>query len=839
MLRARRATESAARGLRGLAADTRFAFRTLRRSPGFTTVSVVTLALGIGAQGAVFALVDHVLLRPPPYERPEELVVVWATLGGGSERVAVAGPDAAAVEARSRTLRQVAFTTRGVDGALAHPAGTRHVRIAAVTTDFFDVLGVEATPGRMFRLSDGRSAGTGPVPVVLSRTIWRRDFEGDSEIVGRTVRIDETPATVVGVTPPGFALELAPSAGVSTDVDVWLPLRVPLTDFHREDGRLLDQDSDNTGALVARLADGVSVDAADQDARRIARELRQEVPAYQEAGLDFDARLLHADATADQRGLLTALFVAVGLVLLVVCLNLGTLLVARRMNRARELSVRTALGASRGHLTRQLVVEGCVLVALGALAAVVLAGVGADALVRLAPAAVLAPDDAALGGRAVDFVVVVSAVVAGLVSVAALVRPGRLGMHARSMLVSAEVAVSVALVLAACLLLRTVESLEAVRPGFEPEGALTFSISLRVPDRYRSPRSRAELMRAIESDVRALPEVTDVGLVGVLPLTGDRWTQPFGLPGQPTETWHRNRADFRVVTSGYFQAIGVRLLAGRSFTRAEDLDEEERVVVVDRRLARRIAASGSRVIRSGAPRAGAPGIDPAAAVDAEIGIPLDGAPVQARVVGVVEPVRRDALDREGREAIYVPYRQEASREVTFVVRTRRDPLAVAEPIRGIVHALDPALAVYRVRPLREYVAEAMAPRRFALASLAAFSFLALLCCAVGLYGVVSFDVDRRRRDLGVRLAVGARRDELVRSVLLRGARIGAPGLAVGLALAVLTARSLRSIVYGIGTGDLVAWTATVVVVATVTTAACAVPAWRAGGTDPAEVLRAE
>jgi len=827
----------------GWTGDVRFAVRTLRRSPAFAGVAVLTLALGIGANAAVYSLVGGMLLRRPPYDHPDELVVVWRSLPGSWERIPVAGPDAAVIAARSRVFADVAFTIRGVDGALEPGLGegTVHVRLAAVTEDFFSVLGVAPRLGRTFDASDGPSGmspegDAAPPAVVLSDGVWRSVFAADPTVVGREIRVNDLPTTVIGVMPPDFTLALAPGAGVVTDVDAWVPLQVPLANFHRNDGRLLDQDSDNTGAVVARLTPGATLADARTEAARIAADLRTEVPAYAEAGLGFDVRPLHSDATAQARPVLLALLGGVALVLLVACLNVATLLLARGAARGRELAIRASLGADRRRLARQLLAESGLLAALGLAGAVLLAtvavrGLSALAPASLAPAGGVALDPGALGLAAA---LALGAVLAfglaplfspiGSGSERALLAEGTPGAGARRRgrrtLVAAQVALSAVLLLCTGLFLRTVSALRDVHPGFQADGALTFRVSLRAPDRYRSPAHRAELMERIRAALGDLPGVRSVGLAGLLPLEGDRWTQPYGLPGQSASEWGMNRADFRVVTSGAFDALGTRVLEGRGFTAREDLYEGERVVVVDEKLAARIAPNGS-------------------ALGAAIGIPLDGAAVEARIVGVVEHVRYDRLDADGREAIYVPYRQEASRDVAFVLRTEGNPASLTAAVRGTLHRVDPSIPVFDLVTLRDYVDQAVAPRRFAFALLVVFAGLALVCVAVGLYGIIALDVARQTRDIGLRMAVGASRPRVVREILASGLRLGAVGLGAGVLLGGLVARTLEGMLYGVGVADPLVWCGVIGAVTAVTLVACWLPALRASRLDPTTALRTE
>jgi predicted permease len=472
------------------------------------------------------------------------------------------------------------------------------------------------------------------------------------------------------------------------------------------------------------------------------------------------------------------------------------------------------------------------MVALGTVAAVLLARFAVPVLADAVPSSLAGGAAPALNLRAIAYAGLLAAGAALLFGLAPALHEGAAGKaparhvavrsdsgrsRPRSALVIAQIAFSVVLALGAGLLLRSVSALGDVRPGFEPEEALVFKVTLRVPSRYGGPAARAQLMKDIETRLAELPGVRAVGLVGALPLSGERWTQPYGLPGQAEHEWVANRADFRVMTSGYLPALGARLLEGRTFTAEEDLVEGERVVVVDEHLAARISPRGS-------------------ALDAIIGVPLDGQAVWARVVGVVEHVRQDALEADGREAIYVPYRQEASREVWFVVRTAGSPAAIAPAVRQALLEIDRQIPVHEVSTLSDYVDRAIAPRRFALAMLAAFAALALLCTSIGLYGVVAFDVGRRTRELGVRMAVGATRADVARSVLGRAMRLAAGGLAVGVILTVIAAPAFSGMTFGVRVSDPTTWGAVVGLVAVITGVASWIPARRASRLSPTSAL---
>lgn len=822
--------------------DVRIAGRTVLRDPGFAAVVVATLAIGIGANGAVWDLVDRVLLRPPPYQRPDELVLVWGTRGAARDRVPLPAPDAAAAVEGTTAFAAVAFAARTTDATLADGESDTpyHVVMEGVTSDFFETLGVPVARGRGFldedaALGSGRAADTGPPTVLISDETWRRVFGADAGLLGRTVLLNGRPVVVVGIVPAEFRLRLPPAAGLGTDVDVWIPFRIPLDEIARADGRLVDQDSDNTGAVIARLRPGATVEEARAELGRVAAGLRAEVPGYAAADFGLDARALHADATAHARPLLTSLGVGAAGVFLVACLGLAALLLARAMSRERELAVRAALGAGRWRVARALLAESLLLLSAGCIGALLVEVWVGRLLEGLLPAS-LAAFSEPKGGPRLPPILAAAATVAALFVGIALVQTRTLPQailrgsvplrarfghgRARRALVVCEIAVSVVLVLGAGLLLRTADNLRDVQPGFRAEGALVFDVSVRVPGSYSGPAERARLAHALEQAVLAVPGVSAVGLTGALPLSGRRWTQPWGLPGEAESEWAARGVDFRSVTSGYFEAIGTRVLEGRGFTREEDLEERRRVVVVDEALARHVAPNGS-------------------AVGAVIGIPLDGRAVEAHVVGVVESVRQDDLGRPGRGAIYVPYRQEASRDISFVARSDADPASLADEVRQALLAVEPRLAVYGMQPMTDYVDADVAPTRFGLSLLTTYALLAVLAAALGLYGVVAWDVGRHTRDLGVRMAVGATAARVRRGVLTEGLKLGLTGALVGTVAAALLAGGLRRLLYGVGVADPVTWAGVAAVVLTVTLLASWVPARRASRLDPCDALRSE
>lgn len=827
--------------------DVRFAARALRQSPGFTAIAVLTLATGIGASSAIFSVVNAVLIDAPPYRDPDRLVLLWhRMLGLGSERTRISGPDVIEYEEAAASFEGFAFMSGTADLVLEAQGTEEHARIGLVTADFFSILGIDPVAGRTFRpeealLPSGALADStfNPPPsvVLLSYGLWQRRFGGDPGAIGRVVRLSGAPMTIVGVLPPGFELLLPPDAGIERHADAWTPLRIPLASFRRAQG-LRDQDSDNTGVVIGRLKAGVGIERARAEMETIAARQRAEVPHYRNADMRIELAPIQEDAVRHARPGLLALLGAVGFVLLIACLNIATLLLARGASRRSEMALRSTLGASRWRLVRQVLTESMLLAAAGVALGILIAVWGVDLLLAVGP-----QDLPGLGGVGVDGTVIaftlVSMVAAALLFGAApawalawradaeaLKEAGaRAGggrqTRLRSGLVVTEIALSLALLAGAGLMLRSFASLQRVDPGFEPEGLLTFQVTLPGAS-VGGPAARAAYMTRLEEEIRRIPGVDAVGLVGGLPLSGRPFTQPYGLEGAPERDWTRNEANFRVISAEYFEAMGTHLLAGRFFTAAENLIEDERVVIVDAKLARRVSPDGS-------------------AVGHRIGIPLDGAPVWATVVGVVEDVRFEDLKRPGRETIYAPYRQEASRTVTLAVRSDRVLRALIPAIRRAARDLetDTPIPLHGFRGMEAYVARALAPNRFALTLLSAFAGLALILAVLGLFGLISHAVSRRTREFGVRLALGASGGRIMRQVLGRGLKLAALGVALGIVLAFATSRTLSTLLFGVSGTDAPTYALVAVVLVAIAALACWIPARRAATVEPAVALRHE
>jgi len=844
--------------------DARVAVRALRRAPLTTAAALLTLALGIGATTATFGVVYDVLLRPLPFDRPDRLVFLWAHAPGrGDERLPLAAPDVAVIASQARELSAVAFTNRVSDATWMHDGQADRLRVAAVTSNFFATLGARPALGRTFRPGEGllpappnvapiaapNVAPAAPPPddgLVLSDALWRTRFGADPGILGRRLTLGAQTAVVVGVMPPGFAVPFPPGSGFAAAVDAWMPVRQDLSGVRRQDGALIDQDTDNAGAVIARLRPSATLASVDRELARLADVMDRASVGRRGAesdGARVVAAPLASDGVRHVRPALVALLAAGVLLYLVACLNVGSVLVSRVLARATEFGVRSALGAGRSRLVRQVLAEVAVLAGLGAAGGVALALAATRVAFHMRPASLPRLDDAGLAPPASGATFGVSlgaaALAVLLVGLAAAGRAAALGeAHAlgsrggvrgdalrdpwRRALTTAQVALAVMLAVGCGLLMRSASRLAALDPGFRAEGAVAFDLSLRGTPRYdrSGAGDRTVLLTALEERLRGTPGVVAVGVVSRVPLGERRWTNTFGLDGAPPATWGANAADFRMVSPDYFRAIGTRVVRGRAFTADENRVEQHRVVIVDEVLARRIAPDGRALGR-------------------RLAFPLDGKPVSAEVVGVVDAVRFASLWEAPRGAFYVPYRHEASRDLSIVVRTTGDPATLLASVPRLVRDFDRQLPVYNLRPMAAYVGDSVATMRFALLVLTGFAGTAIALALFGVFATLSHGVAQRRREIGVRLALGATAGRVVGDVLRSGGAVVATGTGIGLGLALVAGRGLRALLFEVRPTDPLVLGAVAAVVALTGLAAAALPARRAARTDPMASLRSD
>jgi len=816
------------RGLETTIQDVRYAGRGLWRSRGFAAAAVLTLALGIGANTAIFSVVNAMLIAPLPYRDASRLVFVWSDMSdAGYPRAPLSGPELG--DLRTRSTRFAGFGAIWSNtAALTGDGDPEQLRIGLVTADFFSVLGADAEQGRTFTPDD--DADSAPPRILLSWPLWQRRYAGDPTVVGRTILVNNQPTTVVGVMPADFRLLLPPDASVPDDLQAWLPFPRDITSAPRGQQFL---------RVVGRLRAGVSIEDGRQEIDTIASTISREFTEYGSAGRAYDTVALQADGVREIRPVLLALLGGVAILLLIACVNVASLLVARAASRRKEIALRMALGAGRGRLLRQCLVEGLLLSALGAAAGLLVARVGLMVLVaarpeslsRLAAAridtTVLAFTGAAalLWGLLLSLAPLAEVFRANLVT--ALQREGRGSMggvvhhRTRTVLVVVQMALGVVLLVGAGLVVRTFIELQRVDPGFRPEGVVTFRLALP-PTRYAQPAAINAFSRALQRELSALPGVVAAGGVSHIPYDHlPNWGGPYlTRPGAEEST--APQADYRAITPGFFDAVGARLVEGRAFVESDDL-EGAPVVIVDERLARRAwpgeSALGKRL-----------GVDPRS----------EGHPTTwVTVAGVVRHLRHRSLMAEVREQVYFPQRQILRNPMAYVLRTAGDPASVLTPLRRVIGRLDPQLPVYDVRPLSDYRDSAAAAQRFTMILAGTFAAVALILACVGLYGVIAYAVARRRHEFGIRLALGARPGQVEGLVVREGMRMAAAGLALGLPAAGASARLLQSQLFGVTPRDPLSYTIAVSLLAAAAVAASWIAARKATSASPLEVLRAE
>ena len=820
------------RALEDLRRDLTLAARGLFRRPTFTATVVLTLALGIGANTAVFSVVDAVLLRPLPYPAPERLLAIWAELPGqGRMDAHLSGPELAAIwdGATAFEAMGAVWSRPGVLRGDGRPA--EEVEVGWITPGFLEALGARAALGRM-PTREELVADPSDI-IVLSHELWQGRFGADTAVVGRTIDFDDERRLVVGVLPPGFRLHLPPDQGVPEELAAFLPWG---GDAYREMPRAF-----RVFTPVARLAPKATAAQAATELRAVAERTRADSAEYASSGLGLRAEPLAAGVVSPVRPTLLILLGVATLLLVVACANVANLALVRAKDAERELRVRAALGASRSRLLRLLLAENLVLGAAGAAAGLLLAGAGLDLLRVLEPGRLPRLSDVALHPRVLAYAggltLFTSLLFGGLSAAAAVAsalsaslqdpermatgRSGRL----RPALVIGQLAVSLVLATGALLLVRSFAALQAVDPGFDPRGVLTARLSL--PDvhyRYRDQGPKiASFYRRLDERLRALPGVHAVGATTAPPLSGAAIrSRPYAWRAESGETeWGRTAADYSTVTPGWFEAAGVRRLAGRVFTDADGPDQPL-AVVVDDALAR--GAWGSAPDAVGQP------------IRVEVFRDASFQPRWGEVVGVIGTVRLNRLEAAGREQVYLAHAQAPQRTMHPTLRTAGDPYALLPAIQREVAALENDLPVFDARLATEHVATATAISRFALATLGAFAAVALLLASAGVYAVMAHSVGRRRYEIGVRLALGATPRRINALVLGQGMGVAAIGIACGILGALAATRVLSGLLFGVAPRDMATLTVAALLTGAAAFLACFAPAWRAARLSPREAL---
>jgi putative ABC transport system permease protein len=815
--------------MESLLQDVRYSLRRLAKSPAFSLIVILTLALGIGANTAIFSAVNAVLLRPLGYADPGRLVTIehfYPSLGGLKAPVSV--PGFRDYQALGRSFESMAVENNWLVNLTGQGEPVR-VPGARVTGRFFGTLGVPALLGRGL-LPGEDSAGREHV-VVLSYGLWQRLFGADRGVVGRALSLNGEQYEVVGVMPEGFR------DFFNRDVDLWAPL------VFQPEQLADDRRTNEFLSLTARLRPGVPLEQAASEMRSLAEQLRQRYPDTYAADWSLLTTPLSQRSAGDVRPALLVLLGAVGFVLLIACANVANLLLARAAARAKEIAVRTALGVSRDRLVRQLLTESVLLSLAGGVLGLVLAYWGVRSVVAANPGRLPRADEIGIDAPVMIFTLCVSLLTGVLFGLAPAVHASSADLHGvlkeggranvgdragqglRRTLVVAEVALALTLLTGAGLLVKSFARLQGVDPGFEPDHLLTFNLALPAA-RYPADSQQAAFFEQVLPAIARLPGVRTAGATSVIPFGGNWSTGSFEVEGyQPPPRQPGPWGDIRLVTPGFFETLRVPLRAGRVIG-DEDRTGTRRVAVVDDELVRRYWPSQDPIgkrITFGPP----PGVADTSARE------------WIEVVGVVGHTKHEGLDAEARVQVYLPYRQQPRPFMTVAVRTAGEPAAYANQMRRAVQTIDPDQPIANVRTMDELISRSVGQRRLSMLLLSLFSGIALVLASVGIYGLMSYSVAQRSRELGVRIALGAARADVLRLVLRQGMSLAVTGIAVGVVAAFALTRLIDSQLYGVRATDPATFVGVAALLGLTALVANLVPALRATRVDPAVVLREE
>jgi predicted permease len=812
--------------LRRLLRDTQYASRSLRKSPGFSAAAILTLALGIGANTAIFSVVQGVVLAPLPYTEPDRLVMVRENSLTLKREMSVSYPDFLDWRHNARSFQQMG-ALRWQDYNLTSPGMPEHLAGKQISSGFLGVLGVRLALGREF--SPQEDLHNGPPVVIISARLWKNRFGGSAQALARSITLDGSDYTIVGVLPPEFRL-------IGEDADVYTPLG-------QGNPLLIDDRTIHPGILcIARLKASVTVAQASAEMGAVQSHLNQLYPAA-DRGLGSDVVPVKQEILGDLTRMLLMLLGAVGLVLLIACANVANLLLARSVARTREFAIRAALGASRARIAWHLLAESVLLSLAGGTLGLLVAKWGVGPALTAVAGRLPRSENIGVNTSVLLFTVAVSITVGILFGLAPAFKRSSNDLHARlqeggrgsadghhraqHLLVIVQTALTLVLLTGASLLFRTIHNLSEVNPGFDTQHVIIFKLGLSPS---KAPSATRVTYQQLSERIRQIPGVQAADLTVLIPLTGQGNAGPFRIGSQaPKSIAEAPRAEFYWTGPDYLRTMRIRLLRGR-FLAPEDTTKSERVVVIDSALA----------------QAYLPGKNP---VGQPITIPYWGV---ARIVGVVAHVRHWSLDDSNlytQNQIYCSFYQLPDQwlpaflgGVTMTVRTPLDPTTVMPAIKAEVHGVGGGQPVYGVQTMRQIVSESMSPQRFSMILLGAFAVLALLRASVGIYGVISYAMTQRVREIGIRMALGAQKRDVLRMVVTQGLRLSVAGVAIGSVAVSILAPLLSSfshLLYGVRTSDPFTFLAVSLVLMSAAFLACYIPARRAARMDPLTSLRHE
>src|SRR5688572_14356820 len=831
--------------------DIVYATRTLRQHPAFALTAMLTLALGIGASTAIFSVVNAVLLRPLPYPDADRMVLVWGDMRARNVTDFPFSPgNYLDLKRTSTTLEDVAAVTPGQGGVSVSGDTPEQAETMGVTPNILTVLGYPVLHGRNF--TDADAAPPPPPPfqlqpgqqptaeqiaqlppppptmVILNHGFWQRRFGGDPNVVGKSFELNGQVATVIGVLGPGFEVLFPPNTNVNPNPDLLQVFRINYETANRNNVFL---------RLVGKLKPGATLTAANQDVERIAADMREKYPIMKSADSHWRVEAMHDDLVKDVRPAIFALMGAVTFVLLIACANVANLLLVRAAARERELAIRAALGSTPWQIIRQLLSESLVLALGGAALGIALAWAGIRVLVALAPANLPRLGDVSIDLTVLGFTTLAALLAAALFGMAPAFRASRPdladvlraagrtpglggGKLLRNAVVTAEVALSFVLLIGGGLMVRSFIELSRVKPGYDPDGVLTFQVGFRGG---RSDQEVQTFQRQMAERLGALPGVAAVTAVTPLPLDGQTVNSRVGKEEAATDPSKFQQANLHIVLPGYFEAMKTRVIAGRVYTEAENRPDHMGVVI-DERFA----------------KANFPGENP---IGKRLFIRSRGAePEWMEVIGVVEHQRHDGLATEGRQAIFLPDGFFGfGNTQNWVVRCGPgcDPASLASSARNVVKELDPKLSVSRLQPYSALVDRAMTPTRFALVLIGVFAGVAAVLACIGLYGVLSTAVRQRTAEIGVRVAFGATGGSIQRLVIGDGMKLAGLGLLIGLVGAYFLTRAMTTMLVGVQPTDPVTYATIVALFLAIAVISCYIPARRAAALDPSNALRSD
>jgi putative ABC transport system permease protein len=806
--------------------DLAYAWRVLRKNPGFAMAAVLTLALGIGANTVIFSVCNAVLLRPLPFREPERIVVLWERM---KPNVPITVAPANFVDWRngSRSFAQMAALNPNASFILSGQSEAARLTGASVSANFFSVLGVRLAIGRDF-LSEEERVGQNRV-VILSHRAWQERFGGNREIAGKSVVLNDTSYSVAGVLPADFQFAIAAADfQARSQFDIWTPLALDPQKLQRGTHPL---------RVIARLKPGVELAQAQAEMNVIAANLTRQFP-WDNRDKGIAVVPFQEQVTGKVRGALQALLVAVGLVLLIACANVANLVLSRAAAREKEMVVRVALGASRGRLAQQLLVESLLLAGMGGAAGLLLALAAGPALAPYLPADLSRAAGATLDVRILVFTAVISLTTGVAFGIAPLFGTRQLSLEnslrqnsrsiggararMRNALAAAQIAIAIVLLIGAGLVAKSFWALIHVPKGFRSKGVVTARLSLP-RSRYPDNRRIAAFERDLQEHLHGRPGIQTVGFTTYLPLSGSDNGWAFFIEGQPPlPVGVFTFAKYRPVSAGYFEAIGIPMLSGRTFSAADMAEGAPWVVVINESMARQFWGKQSN--------------------QNPLGQRLHfGSDTWRTVVGVVGDVLHEGLDGEAKAEMYVPIEEAPNTESgpTIVLRASLDTAAAAAEIRAAVTAIDRGMPVDRIEAMADVVSASVSPPRFRAVILAGFSLLALVMASIGIYGVMNYLVIQRTREFGIRLSVGAAPGDVLRLVLRRAAVLIGVGTIVGLAGSVMLVRLISNLLFGTAPLDATTFIAAPALLAGVALVASYIPARRATLVDPAITLRNE